>query len=282
MVDAMMKRNWFLTSLFAALLAPTFAWAPIFAWAQSEQTDVDVELMLAVDVSGSMNVSELRIQRDGYVAALKSQEVIKAIESGRLGKVAIAYVEWARDDRQRVLAPWTLIDSRATAEAFADRIAAAPLSNMRNTSITGAITMGMRALINNNFNGDRLILDVSGDGPNNQGGPVNEARDEAINAGITINGLPIEAEEWAGARLFAPDATLADYYEQCVIGGPLAFVIQVKDWPEFQDAVRRKLVLELSGRVPSEELRIVPAQASNQTEPDCQVGERERRLWQDP
>jgi Protein of unknown function (DUF1194) len=254
------------------------------ARSQTKQA-VDVELILAVDVSGSMTANELRIQRDGYVAALTSQEVIGAIESGRLGKVAIAYFEWAREDRQRVLAPWSLIDGRASAEAFAKKIAAAPLSNMRNTSIAGAIRTGRLALEGNSFEGDRLIIDVSGDGPNNQGGLVTEARDAAIDAGITINGLPIEAEEWTGANLFAPDATLADYYEQCVIGGPLAFVIPVKDWPEFAEAVRRKLVLELSGITPNENARIIPAQAKlkgSQTAPDCLVGERQRRIWQDP
>jgi hypothetical protein len=276
----MIKRNRFLASLCC------FAFSPSALWAQEEPVAVDVELMLAVDVSGSMTANELRIQREGYVAALQSEDVIKAIESGRLGKVAVAYIEWAREDRQRVLAPWTLIDGRSSAEAFAEKIAAAPISNMRNTSISGAIRTAALALQSNAFEGDRLIIDVSGDGANNQGGPVTQARDAAIDAGITINGLPIEAERWAGANVFAPNATLSDYYEECVIGGPLAFVIAVKDWPEFGVAVRRKLVLELSGTALPEELAIVPAQAAPKTEPktepDCMIGERQRRMWQDP
>jgi hypothetical protein len=121
---------------------------------------------------------------------------------------------------------------------------------------------------------------VSGDGPNNQGGPVTKARDAAAASGITVNGLPIEADAWVGANQFAPGATLADYFEQCVIGGPLAFVIPVNDWTGFPEAVRRKLVLELSGLTPAIRPPVIRAQAGAQ--PDCLIGERQRRQWQDP
>jgi hypothetical protein len=241
---------------------------------------VDVELVLAVDVSGSMNDRELRIQRDGYVAALQSDDVIRAIESGRHGRVAITYVEWARNDLQTVVLPWLVIDSAASARAAASKLAAAPLGNMRNTSIAGAIRHGIGALNGNGIAGDRLVIDISGDGPNNQGGPVNEARDEAVAQGITINGLPIEADAWVGANQFAPGATLADYFSQCVIGGPLAFVIPVREWTEFPEAVRRKLVLELSGLMPPVPPPVIRTQAGSG--PDCMIGERQRRMWQDP
>jgi hypothetical protein len=260
-----------LACAFAALTA-----SPVLA----DNTPVDVELVLAVDVSGSMNGEELRIQRDGYVAALKSDEVWHAIEGGRLGRVAIIYFEWARGDLQRVILPWTVIDSADDARAAAEILAAAPLSNMRNTSISGALRFALSELNANGLEGERRVIDVSGDGPNNQGGAVMEARDAVLDEGITINGLPIAVEEWAAGPLFAQNATLADYYQQCVTGGPLSFVIPVTDWNGFPEAVRRKLVLELSGTVPAAPLPVL--RASTGETPDCMIGERLRRQWQDP
>ncbi len=247
--------------------------------AQAADVPVDVELVLAVDVSGSMNGEELRLQREGYVAALRSPEVWRAVESGRHGAVAVTYAEWARGDLQRVILPWTRIASEADARAAADVLEAAPVANMRNTSITGALRFATAQFDGNGFAGERLVIDISGDGPNNQGGPVTEARDAAIDAGITINGLPLEVEDWVAAPLFAKGATLADYYEACVTGGPMSFVLPVKAWAEFPEAVRRKLVLELSGTVPRVADRVWRAA---QSEPDCLIGERLRRQWQDP
>lgn len=260
-----------LACAFAALTG-----APVSA----DESAVDVELVLAVDVSGSMNGDELRIQREGYVAALKSEEVWRAIEGGRLGRVAILYFEWARGDLHRVLLPWTVIDSAEDARSAAETLAAAPLSNMRNTSISGALRFALSELNANGIDGERRVIDVSGDGPNNQGGAVTDARDAVLDEGITINGLPIAVEEWAAGPLFARNATLADYYEQCVTGGPLSFVIPVTDWNGFPEAVRRKLVLELSGTVPSKPLPV--QRASTGQSPDCMIGERLRRQWQDP
>jgi Protein of unknown function (DUF1194) len=245
----------------------------------AQDAAVDVELVLAVDVSGSMNGEELRLQRDGYVAALRSPEVWRAVESGRHGAVAITYVEWARDDLKRVIIPWTRIAGEADALAVADILMAAPVANMRNTSITGALRFAAAAFDGNGFDAERRVIDVSGDGPNNQGGAVTEARDAVLDAGITINGLPLEIEEWTIGGLFGRDATLADYYEACVTGGPMSFVMPVRSWQEFPMAVRQKLVLELSGRVPDAPARLWRAAA---TPPDCLIGERMRRQWQDP
>jgi hypothetical protein len=220
----------------------------------------------------------LRLQRDGYVAALRSPEVVRAIEGGLHGKVAVTYVEWARDTSQKVIVPWRVIASQADADAFAAALLAAPVDNMRNTSISGAIRAGQAAFIANGFEGDRLVIDVSGDGPNNQGEPVVEARDAALADGITINGLPIKVNGWPEGRMFGVES-LEAYYKACVTGGPLSFVIPVADMQQFPMAVRQKLVLELSGRVPETPARILPVQAKQgQAVVDCLVGEKLRRI----
>ena len=253
-----------------------------FAVSVARAEAVDVELFLAVDVSGSMNAEELQIQRDGYVAAFRSSDVINAILTGARGRVAVTYVEWAHTDLQRVIAPWQLIASAADAEDFAARLEAAPLGNMRNTSISGILVQAADAFDTNGFEGDRLVIDVSGDGPNNQGIPVIQARDRAVARGITINGLPILAEPWRTDTHFILP-TLDDYYTACVIGGPLSFLLPVRNWDEFPAAVRQKLVLELSGVSPrSNSSRVIPAQFSGsflETKPrvDCMIGEKLRR-----
>ncbi|WP_306117799.1 MULTISPECIES: DUF1194 domain-containing protein [unclassified Roseitalea] len=241
------------------------------ARAQPEQ--VDVELVLAVDVSGSMRFNELQIQRRGYAEAFRSPLVHEAIAGGLIGKVAVTYVEWARSDLQRVIVPWTIIDGADSANAFAERLSAAPISNMRNTSISGAIRYGIGAIEGNDYDGLRRVIDISGDGPNNQGGRVDVARDEALDAGIVINGLPIMVEPWMGGLGF--DISGLDvYYQACVIGGPGSFMLPVRDWPEFPEAVRRKIVLELAGPTPT--ARIMKAQAGGGRAIDCTIGERLR------
>ncbi|MEO1745959.1 MAG: DUF1194 domain-containing protein, partial [Pseudomonadota bacterium] len=162
--------------------------------ARSEQ--VDVELVLAVDVSGSMSTDELRIQRRGYVEAFQSTEVHNAIADGLLGSIAVIYVEWARADLKKVIVPWTRIETAADALAFSDRLAAAEIGNMRNTSITGALVFGAAQIETNAYDGLRKVIDISGDGPNNQGGLVTNARDAVISKGVVINGLPIVADPW--------------------------------------------------------------------------------------
>ena len=248
----------FLALVFAALLA--VAPSP----AQSRQ--VDVELVLAVDVSGSMRDHELHIQRRGYVEAFRSQAVHDAIEGGLIGIVAVTYVEWARADLKRVIVPWTLIGDPEGAHAFADRLEAAPVANMRNTSISGAIRYGIAAIKN-----------ISGDGPNNQGGRVDVARDEALDAGIVINGLPIMAEPWMGGLGFNISG-LDVYYRDCVIGGPGSFVLPVDEWDAFAEAVRRKIVLELAGRQLQQRADALPVHLIDDGPVDCTIGERLRGI----
>ena len=233
--------------------------------------EVDVELALMVDVSRSMGPAEREIQRRGYAAAIASDEVVGAVLNGFTGRIAIAYVEWAGDRLQRVVLPWTLIDSRATAEAAADRLANEIGIGMRRTSIAGAIDFAVDDMRTNEFDGLRQVIDISGDGPNNQGRPVTQARDDAIAAGFVINGLPLMTYE-SGSYYSIEDLDV--YYRSCVIGGPGAFVVPVTDWKEFPLAVRRKIVLELVG--PSD--APWPVQSDRTAEGyDCLIGEKLRR-----
>lgn len=248
--------------------------------AAADMVEVDVELFLAVDVSRSMSPAELEIQRRGYAEALRSDPVIEAIGNGLIGAVAITYVEWAGPGSQREIVPWTIIDGREAAEALSDRLSLAFNPAMRRTSISGVLDYARNDIITNDIHGLRRVIDVSGDGPNNQGLPVAPARDRAIEAGIIINGLPLMTRE--GVDAFGRDYHLDRldlYYRACVIGGPGAFVIPVRDWEEFSQAVRRKLVLEIAGYVaPRPEPRVIRAQAVVRDPEDCMIGE---KLWRE-
>ncbi|MDJ1007220.1 MAG: DUF1194 domain-containing protein [Paracoccaceae bacterium] len=240
--------------------------------------EVDVELALMVDVSRSMMPRELDIQRRGYAEALRSDEVISAIEGGLIGKIAVTYVEWAGYGANRVIVDWTVIGSRAEAEAVADRLLVETSPSMRRTSISGAINFAREAIRENGYEGLRRVIDISGDGPNNAGPIVTAPRDLAIAEGLVINGLPLMTRDGMGRAWHLDDLDV--YYRACVIGGPGAFVIPVLDWSEFALAVRRKLVLEIvdgggwTGFEPIE------------AEYDCLIGEKLweefRRIWLDP
>jgi len=235
------------------------------------ETEVDVELVLAVDVSRSMSPYELEIQRRGYAEALTSDEVLGVIGEGFLGRIALTYVEWAGSGSTRTVAGWTLIETRQEAEAFANRLTAEFRPSLRRTSISGAIRDAADLFDGNGFTSFRRVIDVSGDGPNNHGGPVTEARDAALARGIVINGLPLMTREGYGGMWHIDD--LDRYYLDCVIGGPGAFVIPVTDWAQFAAAVRQKLVLEIAGLPP----RVVPAQmAAPSGGYDCLIGE---KIW---
>lgn len=250
--------------------------------AAAEDLPVDVELVLAVDVSWSMNDEEQRIQREGYVAAWRSPDVLEAIRNGVYGRVAVTYVEWAGELMQNVVVPWTLIDGKEAADRFAYQLATAEPDRQRRTSISTAIDYSAGLFPENGYAGNRQVIDVSGDGANNQGRPVTMARDAAVAAGIIINGLPLmtsEGSENAYAWGSVPDLDL--YYAECVIGGPGAFVIPVRAWDQFPEAIRRKLVLELAWplRPPSrsEEAPVLRAAAGGGDR--CLSGE---RMWRMP
>lgn len=256
-------------------------------YGHASQIEVDAELVLAVDVSRSMTENELEIQRRGYAEALVSEDVISAITAGLIGQVAIQYVEWAGEYSQRVIVDWTVISGRREAETFAAKLTANFNSSMRRTSISGGINFAANSLDANEYVSNRRIIDVSGDGPNNQGAPVTLARDEALAKGIVINGLPLMTREGMGSPFQLDDLDL--YYEHCVIGGPGSFVLPVLTWEEFPAAVRQKLILELAGRVlpetnPAPVIRV----NSGATEDgyDCLIGEKiwqqRRWMWSDP
>lgn len=242
----------------------------------SAERKVDAELVLAVDVSSSMQPAELALQRRGYAAAFRSKEVIDAILYGGYGRIAVTYVEWGSSNVHRVVVPWTLVDSAASAGAVAGKLDSAKVATMFRTSISGAIRDGLRAFGGNGYRGLRRIIDISGDGPNNEGGPVTVARDAAVQDGVTINGLPLMVRQQmsSGGEDIPP---LDRYYADCVIGGPRAFVLPVTNWRQFPQAVRRKLVLEMSGRDPAVRQAAVkdgPEVLLPGKGADCQIGEK--------
>ena len=204
---------------------------------------VDVELVLAVDVSRSMNAAEAKLQREGYVAALSNPAFTSAIEDGMLGRIAVTYVEWAGHFSQRVAVDWFVIDSAEAALGFAKRVGENSPGSARGTSISGVLDFGAGKIRDNAFDGLRKVIDVSGDGANNIGRPVLDARQDALEQGITINGLPILVP---GAGTIS---ILDDYYADCVIGGPGAFSLPARGMEEFALAIRRKLILEVSGTI---------------------------------
>lgn len=235
--------------------------------------EVDVELVLAVDISYSMDPDEQALQREGYAFALTSPEFLDALRGGARGKVAVTYVQWAGTGEQHVLLPWRLIDGRASAQAFADELLQAPYRRAYRTSIAGALRFSAPLFEDNGYSGLRRIIDVSGDGTNNQGPLVTVTRDEVLAKGITINGLPIMLKRPNAATMDIENLDI--YYEDCVIGGPGAFVVPIREREKFREATRTKLVLEIANRVPP--TRVVPAAASA-PRISCTIGE---RMWQD-
>ncbi|WP_213774361.1 DUF1194 domain-containing protein [Bradyrhizobium sp. dw_78] len=234
---------------------------------------VDVELILAVDVSYSMDMDELAIQREGYAQAIQSKEFLQALKALPNGKVAVTYFEWAASNDQKIIIPWRLIDGPETADAVADEIMKTPVRRASRTSISGAIYFAMPLFDQDPYHGLRRVIDISGDGPNNNGSPVTGARDEALSKGITINGLPIMVKEPSYSTMDIDN--LDYYYEDCVTGGPGSFVVSIKDREKFKEAIRTKLLLEVAGRTP--ERRIVPV-AEKEPRVSCLVGE---KIWQD-
>ncbi len=233
---------------------------------------VDVALVLAVDVSRSMDEDEQRVQRAGYIAAFRHPEVIDAITSGPYGRIAVTYVEWAGQFFHSIVVPWRVIASKDDALAFADELATTRLVQENATSISSGLLFAWSAFDELRYLSGRRTVDVSGDGPNNDGPPVAPARDKLVADGITINGLPVVIRP---SNLFGPDGTirLEWYYEDCVIGGPGAFLITVNDVSQFEVAIRRKLILEIAARHP----QVIPVASVYRPNVDCLIGERLRR-----
>ncbi len=237
--------------------------------APAKAEEVDLELLLLVDVSRSMSAAELELQRQGYVEALRSDAVAAALGRALTGRMALAYVEWAGETRRRVIQDWRLIESRDDLLAVADLLETDRTTRQSRTSITAAPRCGAGYFDDNGFEGMRRVIDISGDGPNNQGGLVTAARDAVVAQGITVNGLPLMTN--GGFDSGYDIANLDRYYSNCVIGGPGAFVMPVTGWEDFAEAVTRKLVLEIAG-APVE--RVIPVQAAAAY--DCEIGE---KMW---
>ena len=237
-------------------------------------SEIDLALVLAVDISYSMDLDEQRLQRTGYITAITAPEVLNAIRSGLTGRIAVAYVEWAGATSQFTLVDWHEISDRQSAEEFAAALAEAPMQRAYRTSISGALTYGRSLLDKLEAQAFRRVIDISGDGPNNQGSPVLEAREAVVASGIVVNGLPLVLKR--GPAGWYDIDNLDEYYERCVIGGPGAFSIPVRDINAFAEAVRKKLVLEIAGK--QQEPHLLKAAFSPEDREFCLIGE---RIWRD-
>lgn len=243
--------------------------------ADGDAQSVDVELILAVDVSYSMDMDELAIQREGYALAIQSKDFLQALKAGPNGRIAVTYFEWAASSDQKIIIPWRLIDGPETADAVAGEIMKTPIRRASRTSISGAIGFAMPLFDEDPYHGIRRVIDISGDGPNNNGGPVTVARDAALEKGIIINGLPIMVKEPSYSTMDIDN--LDYYYEDCVVGGRGSFVIAIKDREKFKEAIRTKLLMEVAGRTPEHPVVHV---ADKEKEPrvNCMIGE---KIWSD-
>jgi len=258
----------------AGVAAPNPVNQPSAGLAEKENAPtVDVELAIAVDVSYSMDLDELAVQREGYAQAIVSKEFLQALRSLPNGKISVTYFEWAASSDQKIIIPWRVIDGPETADAVAEEIMKTPIRRASRTSISGAIYFALPLFEANPYRGSRRVIDISGDGPNNNGAPIIPARDTALAKGITINGLPIMVKEPSYSTMDIEN--LDWYYEDCVVGGPGSFVVAIKDREKFKEAIRTKLLLEVAGRTP--ERPVIPV-AEKEPRISCLIGE---RIWQD-
>jgi hypothetical protein len=231
------RRGWLVALIWALrLVAATLSWQDVRA-----ELAVDLQLVLAVDVSGSVNEARFELQKRGYVAAFRDPRLLQAIQSGTAQTIAVTMLQWTGPQLQVQVVPWRLISSEASMHAVADAIEAVPRQLFGGgTSISGAIDYGTSLFAAAEGQGGRRVIDISGDGSNNRGRPASAARDDAVKAGISINGLPI----------LALDPDLDQYYLHNVIGGPNAFVVAAASYETFADAILKKLVTEIAGLAP--------------------------------
>jgi hypothetical protein len=230
--------------LLAATVAILFSSSATTVFAET----VDLAVVLAADVSRSVDDDEFKLQRQGYAGALTNPRVLQAIAGGHAGSIAICFIEWSGPDEQQVVAPWTVIRDGETAVSFAAVLLSAPRSFVGRTSISAALDFSLNYFSGASFTAERRVIDVSGDGTNNSGRPVTDARDAVLAAGITINGLAI-INEHPNPGYFAhtqPPEGLPEYYRQNVIGGPGAFLLVVRDFSTFGEAMTNKLVSEIA------------------------------------
>ena len=241
----------------------------------AQDRPVDLELVLAVDVSGSIDIEEAELQRQGYLSAIRHPEVVEAIRGGRLGRIAVSYVEWAGDLHQRTLVEWSEISDAESAAAFAGALERQLVQTQLWTSISTVIDYAAQSFEGNGFQGRRRVIDISGDGPNNSGGYVVAARDRALDVDIVINGLTI-INGRPGRYGYPPLPNLDLYYEDCVIGGSGAFVVVADGFGDFARAILRKMLLEIAGKTPPAPLMRL---ANDRIRPPCNAGELQLRSW---
>ena len=251
----------------ALLLAGSLLTGAVASAQDNAPIAVDLELVLAVDVSNSVDDGENALQRAGYVDALGHPDVWEAIRAGTLQRIAVTYIEWAGPEKQKTVLPWHLIDGAEAAIAAATRLAEPPIMFTRGTgtSISAALLYSAALFDGNGFEGRRRVIDISGDGPNNRGDPVTGARDTVLSDDITINGLPL---------MLRPSRTFADvdvYYRDCVVGGPSAFVLPVFQPDQLATAIRHKLVLEIAGREAPPRSLLSRVQSVERA--DCRIGD---------
>jgi hypothetical protein len=249
------------------LLALTWAAALILTMPARAQMEVDLALVLAVDISRSMEKDEQQLQRRGFVEAFRAPEVQEAIRKGMLGRIAVVYVEWSDATDQKVIVPWTVIEHPEEALGFAEQLAQSPTRIASSTSISGAIDFSVKLLAESDVTALRQVIDISGDGANNNGRTVVQARDEATARGITINGLPIMLMRSSGPW---DTENLDLYFRDCVIGGPGAFMVPVQEQHQFIAAIKAKIIREISDQPMPQSLV-----QSAQTDPraNCLAGE---------
>jgi hypothetical protein len=231
-----------------ALLASVLVGLALLPTAALAAEKVDLLLVLAADVSRSINQERFQLQRDGYAAALADPRVLDAINSGRQGRIGVAFVEWSGEGNQRLLIGWTMVAGTAAAKSFGDQLLELPRSFADRTSISGGIDFAMAQLALAPYESTRRTIDVSGDGTNNAGRDAAAARDAAVGKGVTINGLPILSDSpmsWNPEHTNPPGG-LENYYRNNVIGGPGAFVMVAKNFNSFREAVINKMIAEVS------------------------------------
>lgn len=274
--------NWrsFIGSILIAMLTSMQAFSqpasqPRPAIQDDGRPGVDVELVIAVDISYSAEPDDLAAQREGFAKAIVSQEFLDALRAGPIGRIALTYFEWSSTRDQKVIVPWRQIDGPESAEAVATEMMKAPIRRGSRTSISSAIRFAIPLFEQSPYRGSRHVIDISGDGPNNTGDPVAAARDVALQQGIVITGLPVMIN---ATPLGPTDIGHIDhidwYYEDCVVGGPGSFVIPITDREKFKGAIQTKLALEVAGRTPKGSTASL-----GETKPRilCTIGE---KLWQ--
>jgi hypothetical protein len=217
--------------------------------ARADEGQVDLLLVLATDVSRSVDDKEFKLQREGFATALVDPRVLRAIMGGPIGRIAVVFVEWGSEFEQKVVVDWAVVAGERDAQAVSQRILGAPRSYWGRTSISAAIEFSLVLLARSPLQAERHVIDVSGDGTNNSGTDVTAARDAAIAKGVTINGLVILSEEPlpTNPTHTHPPGGLREYYERNVVGGPGAFVLEAQGFETFGQSIISKLIKEIAG-----------------------------------